>query len=268
MKEITIVSSLFNIEREEMDGRKWDEYLKWFDLTLKLKCPMVIFVTEDLAPFVEERRINIPTELIVQSTDEIPYYYLKESLDLIINSDEYKNKILDPFRIECKHSIYSIIQYSKFKWLKQAIEENSFNSKFFFWLDAGGSRFFEEYDLNLDYPSVNALEALGEMGEKFLVQMNMEFYKDLVNAIELPESYLLDNRSYILGSMFGGTSSAVLKVEKDIEDILLNKMIPNQFVNNEQIALGYLLKQNPNDYEIYERYDGKHMSLFLELGKR
>ena len=37
MKEVTIVSALFNIERENMDGRKWDEYLKWFDITLKLE---------------------------------------------------------------------------------------------------------------------------------------------------------------------------------------------------------------------------------------
>jgi hypothetical protein len=30
MKEVTIVSALFNIEREGMDGRTWEEYLKWF----------------------------------------------------------------------------------------------------------------------------------------------------------------------------------------------------------------------------------------------
>jgi hypothetical protein len=68
--------------------------------------------------------------------------------------------------------------------------------------------------------------------------------------------------------MFGGTKNKILKVGDDIEDVLLNKMIDNEFVNNEQIALGYLVKQNPDDYEIYERYDGKHMSLFLELGKQ
>ena len=61
--------------------------------------------------------------------------------------------------------MYSIIQYSKFEWLKTAIEENPFNSDFFFWLDAGGSRFFEDYDLNQDYPSPNAVEALKGMGE-------------------------------------------------------------------------------------------------------
>jgi hypothetical protein len=164
--------------------------------------------------------------------------------------------------------MYSIIQYSKFKWLKQSIEEDPFNSKFFFWMDAGASRFFEDFDLSLSYPSKNALEALEEMGDKFLIQMNMEYYEDLANADSLTEEYLLDNRSYILGSMFGGTKNKILKVGDDIEDVLLNKMIDNEFVNNEQIALGYLVKQNPDDYEIYERYDGKHMSLFLELGKQ
>ena len=268
MKDVTIVSSLFNIERQEMDGRKWEEYLKWFDITLRLKCPMVLYVTEDLVSFVEERRVNIPTEIITQKVEEIPYYYLKDKLDNIISSEKYKEKISDPNRIECQHSLYSIIQYSKFKWLTQAIEENPFNSKFFFWIDAGASRFFEDYDLRLSYPSQNAIDALNGMGDKFLIQMNMEYYDDLVNAEILLEEYLLDNRSYVLGSMFGGTQKAIEKVSNDIEDVLVNKMVANDFVNNEQIALGYLVKKNPEDYEIYERYDGKHMSLFLELSKR
>lgn len=268
MKDVTIVSSLFNIKREGMDGRTWKDYLKWFDITLKLKCPMVLFVSEDLVSFIEERRTDIPTEVIVQSADEIPYQHLNEQIDSVINSDEYKNLISDPSRIECQHSLYSIVQYSKFKWLEQAIEENPFNSKFFFWLDAGGSRFFEDYDLNQEYPSPNAVEALTEMGDKFLVQMNMEYYKDLAFAKTLDDNYLLDNRSYILGSMFGGGEKSILKVANDIEDVFLNKMLAKGFVNNEQIALGYLIKNNQEDYEIYERYDGKHMSLFEELGKR
>ena len=53
--DVTIVSALFNIERERMDGRDWDEYLEWFDVTLQLKCPMVLFITEDIKEFVEEK---------------------------------------------------------------------------------------------------------------------------------------------------------------------------------------------------------------------
>jgi hypothetical protein len=266
--EFVIVSSLFNIRREGMDGRTWDEYLKWFDITLKLKCHMVLFISEDLREFVEERRRNIPTKIIVQSIEEMPYYNLKDQLDSIIQSKEYKEKISDPDRIECQHSMYSIVQYSKFKWLERSVEENVFNSKFFFWMDAGASRFFENFDLNIEYPSLNAIEALNGMGDKFLIQMNMEYYKDLANADTLSIEYLLDNRSYVLGSMFGGGKNSLLKVATDIENILLNQMIANGFVNNEQIALGYLVKQNPDDFEIFERYDGKHLALFAELGKQ
>ena len=268
MKDVTIVSSLFNIEREGMDGRTWNEYLKWFDVTLKLKCDMVLFVTEDLKEFVEERRTDIPTEIIVQSVEEIPYYYLKSQLDSIIESEEYQKKISDPDRIECQYSMYSIIQYSKFKWLQEAIEENPFNSKFFFWMDAGASRFFEGHDLSQDYPSINAIESLNEMGEKFLIQMNTECYSDLYESDKLKENYLLNNRSFVCGTFFGGHKNSIKLVSKEVEYILLNTMIKNNYVNNEQIVLGYLLKNKSNLFEYYERKNWKQIAMFLELGKR
>ena len=98
MRDVTIVSALFNIKREGMDGRKWEEYLKWFDITLKLKCPMVLFVTEDVREFIEERRLSIPTTVIVQTVEDMPYYHLKDKIDSIIGSEEYINKIAAPDR--------------------------------------------------------------------------------------------------------------------------------------------------------------------------
>jgi hypothetical protein len=267
MKEVTIVSALFNIKRKGMDGRTWDEYLEWFDKTLKLKCPMVLFVTEDVREFVEERRLSIPTEVIVQEIEDIPYYYLKDQIQTILDSDEYKNKISDPDRIECKHALYSIVQYSKFKWMLRAIEENPHGSDFFFWLDAGGSRFFDDFDVSNEYPSQSAKQSLRDMGESFLIQMNCDFYPDLYNADEIPLDYLYDNRSFVLGSMFGGHKNSIPKVSDLVEEVFLNKMISNGNVNNEQIALGYLAKNCSDDFAIYSRTNGKHMDLFTELAK-
>ena len=264
MSKVTFVSALFNIDR--VDGRKWDEYLKWFDTTLQLKVPMVLFVTEDLVEFVRERRGDDQTELIIQSIEEIPYYYLKDSIQEILDSEQYKEDISDPDRIECKQSMYSIIQYSKFPWLTKAVEVNPFGSDYFFWLDAGGSRFFEGYDLSQEYPSKEAVESLEGMGESFLVQMNTEYYKDLANADELSIDYLYDNRSYVLGSMFGGHKKSIFKVASMIDNLLKNDMIANKTINNEQIALGYLIKKYPDEFAIYERTNGKHMDLFQELG--
>ena len=261
---VTIVSALFDIER--VDGRPWEEYLKWFDEFLKLKTPMILFVSQDVAEFIGERRGDIPTDIIVQTVDEIPYYHLKDEIQGILDSDEYKENISDPDRIECKQAMYSVIQYSKFPWLKLAAEDNPHNSDYFFWLDAGGSRFFGIYDLKKEYPSKDAIKSLDEMGESFLVQMNTEYYPDLSDAKELDLDYLYDNRSYVLGSMFGGHKNVVPKVCDLVEDIFINEMINKGNVNNEQIALGYLIKKHSDDFAIYSRTNGKHMALFEELG--
>lgn len=268
MKEVTIVSALFNIEREGMDGRTWDEYLKWFDITLKLKCPMVLFVTEDIREFVESRRTEIPTEIIVQSVDEIPYYYLKNKIQSVLDSEEYSEKISDSERIECKHALYSIIQYSKFKWMQQAAKENPHKSEFFLWLDAGASRFFGGYDLSLEYPSQSAKESLRAIGESFLFQMNCDYYPDLFNSEELSLDYLYDNRSFVLGSMFGGHKNSISKLCDMVENIFMNEMIEKGSVNNEQIALGYLVKKYSDHFALYSRTNGKHLDIFSELGKQ
>ena len=90
MSKVTIVSALFDIER--VDGRPWEEYLKWFDEFLKLKTPMVLFVSEDLKEFIEERRKDIPTEIIVRTNEEIPYYHLKENSQGILVCDYYTTR--------------------------------------------------------------------------------------------------------------------------------------------------------------------------------
>jgi Bacterial protein of unknown function (HtrL_YibB). len=70
--DVTIVSALFNIERDRMDGRDWEEYLKWFDVTLQLQCPMVLFITEDVKRIGRGKRKGLPTEIIVPTVDDIP----------------------------------------------------------------------------------------------------------------------------------------------------------------------------------------------------
>ena len=264
MSKVTIVSALFNIDR--VDGRKWHEYMEWFETFLELKAPMILFTTEDIAEFIKEKRGELPTNIVLQTIEEMPYHHLKDEIQDILDSDQYKESISDPDRIECKQAMYSVIQYSKFPWLKIATELDPYDSDFFFWLDAGGSRFFGLYDLKKEYPSEEAVKSLEEMGESFLVQQNTEFYPDLSDAEELDLDYLYDNRSYVLGSMFGGHKNVVPKICDMVEDIFINEMINKGNVNNEQIALGYLIKKYPDEFSTYERTNGKHMALFEELG--
>jgi len=267
MSKVTLVSALFNIKREEMDGRAWEEYLKWFDVTLKLKCPMVLFVSGDLLSFVEKRRKDIPTKTIVQNIEEIPYYYLKDKMDSILQSEDYKNKMAVLNRIECNYSLYSIIQYSKFKWIEKAIQNNDFDSELFFWIDAGASRFFDGFDLEKEFPGVAANKELNELGKKVLIQQNMESYSDLVSSNVLDKSYFYDARSFVCGTFFGMHKNIHSKILGEIENILFNDMISKNNLNNEQIALGYLVKNKPELFEVFYRNNWKQIELFTELTK-
>lgn len=265
---VTLVTSLYNINRENLDGRKWEEYLEWFAKTLKLKSPMVVFVESDLVDFVKMNRGNLPTKIIEESIIKIPYYNLKYKMDKVIESDEYKNKIKDSSRIECNSSLYNIIQYSKFKWVEKASDENYFNSEYYLWVDAGLSRFFYDIDLTQEYPGNSAKESLLGIKDNILIQIFVSYYPDLVNAEVLTEDYLLDNRSYIMGGMFGASGESIKKLCPLIDDII-EQMLSNNIVNNEQIALGYLYKKYPDLFVEFlnEAHLHKSYELVRELSK-
>ncbi len=265
---VTLVTSLYDIGRSKLDGRTWDEYLDWFSKTLQLKSPMVVFVDQSLVDFVRQHRNGLPTKIIEEPIEKIPYYYLKDKMDSVIESEEYQSKILDLNRIECKSSLYNIIQYSKFRWLNRASDENCFDSEYFLWVDAGLSRFFYDINLNNPYPGENAKQSLLDLKDSILIQVFLSYYPDLVNAKELPKKYLQDNRSYIMGGMFGAGKESIKKFCPIIDNIL-DEMLSDNIINNEQIALGYLYKKYPELFVEFfnESYMHRSYELVVELSK-
>jgi hypothetical protein len=86
----------------------------------------------------------------------------------------------------------------------------------------------------------------------------MSTYPELANSEMLDESYLSDNRSYVTGGIIMGSGESISKVKSGIDDILENLMINKGIINNEQIALGYLIKKNPELFKFFKNYSGVH----------
>jgi hypothetical protein len=257
----TIITGLFDIKRNTMDGRPWENYLNWFEKTLSINCPMVIFVEDQTIDFVKNKRGNLPTIVINQKIEDLEYFKYKEDMDRIISSKEYKDIIKDSNRIECQHSLYSIIQYSKFEFVEKSSIQNPFNSEYFIWMDAGLSRFFGDMDVNKEYPGKQFKSMIPAIKEKMLIQTFCSYYPDLFYSNLLSENYLTDNRSYVMGGMFCSGKEAIKNVKKEI-NLLFEEMLKNNIVNNEQIALGYLLKKKPelfvsfiNDSNLHRSYE-------------
>lgn len=251
----TVITALYNIDRENKgDKRKWSDYLEWFKNTLKLPLPMVIFIPIDLKDYIEEHRPSIyRTKIIIQEKEDIPYANLEIPINNIIKSQPYKNKIIDNKRVECILPFYNIIQYSKFKWLKYAAEKNYFDSDYFFWMDAGISRFI---DVQLPIK-----EQLHLIEHKLHIQKN-----DLYDSYPVNFNYLWDSQCLLCGTIFGGDSKVLLELEKIIDKLLHDFMHMYQWINNEQILLAFIAKEiNPSLFNLILNDTSNHISLFQKL---
>jgi hypothetical protein len=249
---VTIVSAFFDINRDiKGDGRTIDEYKKWIKETLKLNCNLFIITEEKFRNLFETNNPNHFLKII--NFKDSYYYKYYDEMKKILENDEYKKKITHPNRVECKLPEYNIIQYSKFHYLDIAIKENPFNSEYFFWLDVGASRFFYNLDLSIKFP--NNMSLINNNKNKFFVQQRNDLQYYNIN-----DNIVWDSVNLIYGTMFGGNKTIIEKISKIIEKIFTEKMLANNNVNNEQVALSLAWKNNP---ELFITFTNNYHQIFL-----
>jgi len=256
-KNTTLVTAFFDINRENNgDGRKISEYLAWIKKTLQLNCNLYI-VTE--AKFIDFMRKHRPkkykTHYVCDTLSNALYYKYYDQIQEILSSAEYQSKISYPDRVECKLPEYNIIQYSKFGWLQKAIKENPFNTDYFFWVDAGISRFFLDVNINLPYPNEKKLTSIGK---KFVIQQ-----KHTINNYKFTDKFIWTAENLLKGTMFGGHKDVIPIIGKHIEYEFTETMLKNNNVNNEQLSLALVYHKYPYLFHLIR--DSKHHLILFKL---
>lgn len=262
MKNATIVTALYDMDRDKEggDGRTINEYFEWLKITLCLKANFVVFMHDKLYhQYKELLNTIIDNDRIftyITTIEDIPYYKYKDSVDLILKSDEYKKTISAPERIECKLSMYNIIQYSKLEWIKHASMDNPHNSEYFFWMDAGLSRFFEDVNINNKYPDISKLS-----DNQILVQGRRDIF-DYKNWDNLH----VDCVNLICGGMFGGSKTSMLWLCEKVKE-LFEDWLQINVVNNEQLVLALIWKHNQDRFKLYVNNTNRTFPLFKYLAQ-
>jgi len=257
----TVITALFDIQRESAgDGRSINDYLIWFDKTLKLNVNMVIFTEHKFKDFVLERRDPKNTKIIVCNLDSVPYFKYDAEIKSVLLNPDYKLKIKDPNRIECNLSLYNVIQYSKFEWIRETVQNKYFETDFYFWMDAGCSRFFDSFNLQQEWPkNYSILEV-----DKFNIQGNVNTAKYNLNWSGA-DNYIYDNNCFLVGTLFGGGKEICLKIANAIKE-KFEFYLQKQIVNNEQIILGVLYQENKLDFNVKIHLNNQHLPFFYLLG--
>uniref|UniRef100_A0A6C0ART0 Uncharacterized protein n=1 Tax=viral metagenome TaxID=1070528 RepID=A0A6C0ART0_9ZZZZ len=240
----TFVTALYNISREQYDQRSYQQYQTWFERTLSIPVPMVIFTeicNEDIVKRARSKYDNI-TKVIYTSLDEVPFYYTVDTVRDIITNSPFKRRIQHPNGLENKCFGYIPIIHSKYAWMNKAIESNYFNSDMFFWIDAGLSRFlnFDIADGHFNNPLISQIHN----ENKIFIQLGKvnEFAKVLNNELSFYDA-VGKNINFMMAGFWGGNSSLMMEVCKIGEKMYIEDLIGKQQVDNEQVTFGFILKQ-------------------------
>lgn len=138
-----------------------------------------------------------------------------------------------------------------------AIRENPFMSSSFFWMDAGLSRFFLDVDIRKPFPSKSVTEFLFSNPGKFLIQKRHD-----LETFQIDDGFVWNSANLLSGGMFGGGKDIVLKIGEAVESVFVNKMLKQNNVNNEQLALAMVWKDMRESFVTPPNVFGGHFSLF------
>lgn len=134
----TFVTALFDLGKRENNGkrRQIDEYLHHGQFLLEQPINLIIFADPELAPDIwyirRKKDLLAQTCLITFPLEQSPYYSLLAEIaaarkkNPTINNNEMKNTPL-----------YTVVGWTKFHLLRQACQDNPFNSTHFAWIDFG-----------------------------------------------------------------------------------------------------------------------------------
>jgi hypothetical protein len=259
---VTIVTAFFDIHRAERgDGRSIEEYKEWLKKTLQLNCNLFIVTEEKFRDFfLENRSKEYKTFVKVIDFRDSHYYRYYDVMKSILEDPNYKTRVAYPDRVECKLPEYNIIQYSKFHYLKMAMERDVFQSQFFLWMDAGCSRFFLDVDISLPYPSPQGIDALRETAGRFIIQKRQD-----LETFPIDDDFVWRADNLLYGTMFGGNKQIIHRIASLVESIFQKKMLTKQNVNNEQLALAMVWKENPELFFLTNNSRICHLVLFKLL---
>jgi len=259
---VTIVTAFFDINRSQNgDGRTIDQYAEWIKQTLLLNCNLYVVTEEKFKDlFIQFRPPQYKMCVQVIDLTQLRFYKYVNRMKEIMESAEYKNRIQDPDRIECRLPEYNVIQYSKFHCLELAIHNNPFRTDYFAWMDAGLSRFFLDVDINVPYPGPRFVEHIKLYPNYLYIQKRVD-----LERFPMDEDFIWRSDNLLSGGMFCGGIKIIRALSRMVEHVFVKEMLDKNNVNNEQVTLAIIWKNYPHLFRPMLGFPGTHLFLFKLL---
>lgn len=238
------------------DGRNMETYKIWFAETLSILAPMVVFVGQkSLVDFVTQHRTgHALTRVVLLPFEDLPLYNVIDIIRATQKSDKWLNCTKDRNRLENKLSEYIVLVNSKLQFLSWTAEANPFDSTYFFFLDAGISRWSaaitQAPGVRRPFPNMTKVQSFDPEGTLFLAQSGLPNPDNLkIPNINDWYTYCCVSGNGFNGGVIGGSGPTVTTMAKRHRMMLLHEVLPAQAVANEQMVLTILYNRNASIFK-------------------
>lgn len=240
------VTALYDIGRKD---RSFDFYIENIKKLLQFKMPIVIFCNRSTYEKLKNIKRDEYTQYIIKEFEELDFYRKHyNEIQNNISSDKYKNTVKHYGRPETIYPEYNVIQYSKFDFLNEV--KQNINSNYYMWIDAGTPRFFDNIPVRKfpDYNKLNNKIMVQTFMEKEIQQKFGKCFYDVIKSIHLQDE-IKYSRYLVIGTTFIVPNNKIEWLWERINE-KYQDMLKHGFLNNEQVALEFVVKEYIDEFDI------------------
>ena len=201
--DLTLVSAYYRIKSKYSN----ELYLNWINNIILLNKSMVFFSNKEFMPTLKKLR---PKELYYKTI------FIQLEIEEFYSYNKFYKEFNKTFEIDFENAYHSVPLYiiwsEKCTFLKKVIQKNYFNSKCFYWIDAG---YFREEQFEMKkyiekWPSTNKCY---EDNRLLLGQVNLfsDSFKEKIINFDNDAHQTLQRNINVIGGLFGGQIKNTLK---------------------------------------------------------
>lgn len=267
MSNVTIVTGIWDIKRDELTqgwSRNFRHYLNNLEKLLKTQDNMIIYIEEQYRNFVEERRENYNTQIIVR---ELEWFKNNgEMFDKIQkirkDSNWYSQSGWLVDSTQAKLEMYNPLVMSKMFLLNDASIMDSFNSEYMVWVDGALTNTVHEGYFWKD----NVISKFDKYLNKFSFVCFPYDGKVEIHGFKYEEMCKYSDGvvdKVARGGIFGGPKNLIHKIN-EIYHNLLNETLNNGLMGTEESLFTIMTYKYPEFIQYYEIEENGLLGMFFE----
>lgn len=261
---VTFCTFFFDIGRTNWGhyGLANSTYMHWFQNLLSLNIHLYIETEEKFVTTIKEMRRRVDpdfkkTIIVSKTIEQLPSYNIyNERLTELMNSEDFKNKVHHKVP-EMTQVLYNILMFNKVYTLKNAIQNNYFNTNFFSWVDAGFIRDSSWIINNQNWPDPTRLNLQENKIRFFCIE------DTLLQNLKHLEYHCMSQFRYLKGTIFF--------LDKNCIDLLIllfektvNHCIQKRFLGSDEKMFDLCYLSNPNVFELVKCDWRQEFSLYAK----